>query len=198
MTGDELTPWLIRYAYEQGVFPMTEEDGEVGWYQPYNRALLPIEGLHVSHSLSRRLRRGGFDVRFDTSFDQVMRGCLRPTENWISEAFIRTYTQIHLDGWGHCCEVWIGGDLVGGVYGIALGSCFCAESMFHRATDCSKIALWALVERCRELGFTMFDAQIMTPHLRSLGAFEVTDAEFQRRLAAALKRSTPWSRPVGA
>jgi leucyl/phenylalanyl-tRNA---protein transferase len=194
MTGDELTPWLIRYAYEQGVFPMTEEDDQVGWYQPQFRALLPIGGIHVSRSLAKRIRAGGFEIQFDTAFEQVMRNCLRPDENWISEAFIRTYTQIHLDGWGHSGEVWADGELVGGVYGIALGSCFCAESMFHRKTDMSKVALWAMVNRCHELGFTIFDAQIMNSHLKSLGAYEVTNAAFQVKFTAALTRSTPWSR----
>ena len=194
MTGDELTPWLIRYAYEQGVFPMTEENGEVGWYQPHQRALFPLEGIHVSRSLSKRVRAGGFEITFDRAFEKVMRNCLRPNENWISEAFIRTYTQIHLDGWGHSCEVWEEEELTGGIYGIALGSCFCAESMFHRERDASKIALWAMVDRCRELGFTLFDAQILNPHLESLGAYEVSNREFQALLKRALKNSTEWSR----
>ena len=192
--GHELTPWLIRYAYERAAFPMANDDGTVDWYQPHARALFPMEGIHVSRSLARTIRRGGFEVRFDTSFEDVMRGCLRPEANWISEDLIRAYTQIHREGWGHCSEVWLEERLAGGVYGIALGSCFCAESMFHRKTDASKIALWALVEKCRELGFTIFDAQIMNPHLESLGAFEVPHREYQAMLDEALKRKTVWSR----
>jgi len=195
MDGDSLTPWLIRYAYEQGAFPMTMDDGSVEWFQPRRRCLFPIEGIHVSRSLAKTIRKETFEIRFDTSFEQVMRGCLRPDDNWISESFIRVYTQIHNEGWGHCSECWRDGELVGGVYGIALGACFCAESMFHRETDASKVALWAMVERCRALGFTIFDAQIMNPHLASLGAYEITNAEYERRLRKAIRQSTPWSRP---
>jgi len=193
MRGEELTPWLIRYGYERGAFPMTLEDGSVEWYQPRQRCLFPIEGIHVSRSLAKTIERGKFEIRFDTAFEQVMRGCLRPTDNWISEEFIRAYGQIHRQGWAHCSECWLDGELVGGAYGIALGTCFCAESMFHRVTDASKVALWALVRQCRELGFTIFDAQIMNPHLDSLGVFEVPHLAFEIMLSDALKRTTPWS-----
>jgi leucyl/phenylalanyl-tRNA---protein transferase len=191
--SDPLTPWLVRYGYAQGALPMTMEDGEVGWFRPRRRCLFPLSGVHVSRSLARTIRRGTFEIRFDTAFEAVMRGCLRPDGNWISEDFIRVYTLIHHEGWGHCAEAWVGDELVGGAYGIALGSCFCAESMFHRATDASKVALAALVDRCRELGFTIFDAQIMNPHLRSLGAYEVPEREYARMLRDALERTTPWS-----
>lgn len=191
--SEALTPWLIRYGYEHGAFPMTDEDGEVGWYRPRRRCLFRLEGVHVSRSLARTIRRGTYEVRFDTSFEDVMRGCLRPDGNWISEEFIRVYTQIHREGWGHCVETWCDGKLVGGAYGVALGSCFCAESMFHRATDASKVALAALVDRCYQLGFTIFDAQIMNPHLKSLGAFEVSETVYELMLRDALKESTPWS-----
>ena len=173
---------------------MADDDGTVGWYQPHRRALFPLEGIHVSRSLRKTIGQDKFEIRFDTSFEAVMRNCLRPDANWIDEDLIRAYCQVHGEGWGHCCEAWCDGALVGGVYGIALGSCFCAESMFHRTTDASKIALWALVNQCRSLGFTIFDAQIMNPHLKSLGAYEVSHLEYQRRLDKALKDRTPWSR----
>jgi len=189
----ELTPWLIRYAYEEGAFPMTMEDDSVEWFQPRERALFPIEGIHVSRTLRKTIERETFEIRFDTAFEQVMRACLRPDGNWISEDFIRVYTLIHHEGWGHCSECWLDGQLVGGVYGIAIGGCFCAESMFHRQTDASKVALWALVERCRSLGFEIFDAQIMNPHLRSLGAFEVPHVEYMKLLQRARSVSTGWS-----
>jgi leucyl/phenylalanyl-tRNA---protein transferase len=191
--SEELTPWLIRYAYEQAAFPMANDDGSVDWYQPHRRALFPLKGVHVSHSLGRIIRREKFEIRFDTAFESVMRSCLRPDANWINEDFVRVYSQIHAEGWGHCSEAWYRGQLVGGVYGIALGSCFCAESMFHRETDASKVALWAMVERCRALGFTVFDAQIISPHLKSLGAYEVPHAEYRRLLDKALKGHTAWS-----
>ena len=190
---DAITPWVIRYGYEQGAFPMTLEDGEVGWFRPRRRCLFPIEGIHVSRSLERTIRKGAYEVRFDTEFEAVMRGCLRPEGNWISEEFIRVYTQIHREGWAHCAETWCDGELVGGTYGIALGGCFCAESMFHRATNASKVALAAMVDRCRELGFTLFDAQIMNPHLASLGAYEIGEREYARKLRDALRLTTPWS-----
>ncbi len=193
MRSEELTPWLVRYAYERAAFPMANDDGTVDWYQPLRRALFPMAGIRVSRSLAKTIKQGVFEVRFDTSFEGVMRGCLRPGENWINEDLIRTYTLIHREGWGHCSEAWSVDRLVGGVYGIALGSCFCAESMFHRETDASKVALWALVEKCRELGFTVFDAQIMNPHLKSLGAYEVSHKEYLKLLEDALSRSVAWT-----
>ncbi len=215
----ELTPWLIRYAYSQGAFPMADEEGEIEWFQPVERALFPIEGIHVSRSLSKVLMRQVIDpfseppheprttthetpftISFDATFEQVMRSCLRPRDNWISEELIRAYTQIHHEGWGHSVEVWAPGSnefegdlLVGGLYGIALGSCFCAESMFHRTTNASKVALWAMVEKCRSLGFTIFDAQIMNPHLASLGAFPIPHDQYMEKLHTALSESTTWS-----
>lgn len=172
---------------------MTVDDGTVAWFQPKRRALLPIEGIHVSHSLAKTIRQNKFEITFDKAFEQVMRSCLRPSDNWISEEFIQVYTQIHKDGWGHSAECWSDGDLAGGVYGIALGACFCAESMFHKHTDASKVALWALVNECRALGFRMVDAQIMNPHLASLGSYEITHEQYMERLAEALDVSTPWS-----
>ncbi|HZH99036.1 MAG TPA: leucyl/phenylalanyl-tRNA--protein transferase, partial [Fimbriimonadaceae bacterium] len=114
MRGEELTPWLIRYGYSQGAFPMTMDDGEVEWFQPRRRALFPMTGIHVSRSLARKLRKGTYEITFDRSFTEVMRSCLRPDdENWISEDFIRVYSQIHVEGWAHSCEAWYEGELVG-------------------------------------------------------------------------------------
>lgn len=189
MTGEELTPWLIRYGYQQGAFPMTLDDGSVGWFQPQKRCLFPISGIHISHSLAKVLRRGQFEVRFDSAFEQVMRACLRPDGNWISEDFIRCYTQIHHEGWGHSCEAYLDGQLVGGTYGIAIGSCFCAESMFHRVTNASKVALKSMVDECRAQGFTIFDAQIMNPHLKSLGAYEISHRSYMRMLRDGVRES---------
>jgi leucyl/phenylalanyl-tRNA--protein transferase len=201
-----LSPAMIRSAYAQGIFPMTMDDGEVGWFRPVLRALFPMSGIRVSRSLAKTLKRvvvepssasGGFyRVTFDTAFEEVMRGCLRPDDNWISEDFIQVYTQIHREGWGHSCEVWQDERLVGGTYGIDMGTCFCAESMFHRERDCSKIALWAMVNRCRELGYTIFDAEVMNPHLASLGAYEIPHLEYQRDLEIAMRGRIVWPRSV--
>lgn len=173
---------------------MTMDDGSVEWFQPYKRALFSLEGMRVSRSMAKVLRRGTFDVTFDTAFEDVMRGCLRPTDNWISEDFIQVYGEVHRQGWGHSVEVWHEGTLAGGLYGIALGSCFCAESMFHRKTNASKVALSSMIDKCREMGFTIFDAQVMNPHLHSLGAFEITHRQYMELLEEALKNETPWSR----
>lgn len=184
---------MLRQAYLNACFPMTVEDGSIGWFRPDRRAMFSIAGMRVSRSLQKRIRRGGFEVRFDTAFEAVMRSCMRPEDNWISEPLIRLYAEAHLEGWAHSVEVWRNGAMVGGSYGLAIGTIFCAESMFHRETDMSKVALWALIERCRALGFTHFDAQIMNPHLASLGAYEVSDREYRRILSRGLVRSTIWS-----
>ncbi|HMS57199.1 MAG TPA: leucyl/phenylalanyl-tRNA--protein transferase [Fimbriimonadaceae bacterium] len=188
-----LTPALVRMGYEHGAFPMANEDGDIHWYKPYQRALFPLSGIHISRSLKRTLNSGRFRVTFDQEFELVIRCCRRPTDNWINEEIVRCYTQIHYEGWAHSCEVWQGEDIVGGIYGLALGSCFSAESMFHRRTDASKMALMSMIDRCRELGFTIFDAQVMNPHLASLGAFEVPDKEYMSMLAGAWTQSTEWS-----
>ncbi len=193
MRAEELTPELVRAAYLAGAFPMGDpETGGIAWYAPRLRALFPIEGVRVSRSLARSIRRGKFEVRFDSAFESVMRGCLRPRDNWITDEMICVYTEIHRQGWAHSAESWRDGELVGGVYGLCLGACFCAESMFHRETDASKVALWALVEKCREIGITLVDAQIMNPHLESLGAFEVPHEDYIRLLQLAHSVRTEW------
>lgn len=191
---DVLDPVSLSEAYSMGAFPMADDDGIVGWYTVRSRALFPLSGIRVSNSLRRLIRSGKLEIRFDTQFELVMRGCFRPDGNWLTDEFVAAYTECYVQGWAHCSETWLDGRLVGGVYGLAVGSCFCAESMFHRETSASKVALWALVERCRELGFTVFDAQIMNPHLASLGAFEVSDQEYLALLARALDGTTPWSK----
>lgn len=183
-------------AYAHGWFPMGEDDGSVRWYMPYERALFPIEGVHVSRSLARAIRRNDYEIRFDTAFELTMRSCLRPGDNWINEEIIAAYCAIHFEGWGHSVEVWREDRLVGGLYGIGVGGCFSAESMFHRETDCSKIALWAAVNKCRELGFLLFDAQVMNPHLDRMGAYPMPQFEYLRELAKFLDIQTPWSTPL--
>lgn len=190
-----LTPWLLRQAYAQGLFPMTDDDGVIRFYKSTRRALFPMTGAHVSRSLRRTMRLRALEIAYDQDFEATVRACIRPEweGNWIGEDLIRLYLMIHREGWAHSVEVRRDGLLVGGLYGVAIGTCFCAESMFHRETDMSKVALVHAVDHCRELGFTMFDAQVMNPHLARMGAVEVSEAEYSARLSEALTASTPWS-----
>ena len=207
--SEPLTPFFLRHAYGLGCFPMADDDGTIGWYAPHMRALFPIEGVHVSKSLANLIKRTRVEwvdgersestvphtlvVTFDTAFEEVIRGCRRPEGNWINEEIIQAFSEVHRAGWAHSCEVWQGCELVGGTYGLALGSCFAAESMFHRVTDASKIALWAMVEQCRRLGFTIFDAEVMNPHLKRMGAFEIPQQEYLAMLERAEQERTGWS-----
>jgi leucyl/phenylalanyl-tRNA--protein transferase len=183
-----LTPDGVELAYRHGIFPMADEgSGETLWFRPDPRAIIPLDGFHISRSLARTLRRGIFEVRVDTDFEGVMRGCAdRPEGTWISERFVEVYGALHRAGKAHSVEAWRDGRLVGGAYGLALGGAFMAESMFHRETDASKVALTVLVARLQERGFTLLDVQYVTPHLESLGAVEITRREYERRLERAL------------
>jgi leucyl/phenylalanyl-tRNA--protein transferase len=164
-----------------------ERTGQVLWFRPDPRAVIPLDGFHVSRSLARTLKRGLFEIRVDTDFEGVMRGCAdRPEGTWISERFVEVYGALHRAGKAHSVEAWREGRLAGGVYGLALGGAFMAESMFHRETDASKVALAALTSRLRERGFILLDVQYVTPHLESLGAIEITRHEYERRLERAL------------
>ena len=189
-----LTPEGVLLAYRHGIFPMADErSGEVLWFRPDPRAIIPLDGFHISRSLARTLRRGLFEIRLDTDFEGVMRGCAdRPEGTWISERFLEVYTALHREGKAHSVEAWQEGRLVGGTYGLALGGAFMAESMFHRETDASKVALAALVSRLRQRGFILLDVQYLTPHLESLGAVEITRSDYERRLAEALSLNCPF------
>jgi leucyl/phenylalanyl-tRNA---protein transferase len=183
-----LTPEGVLLAYRHGIFPMADErSSEVLWFRPDPRAVIPLDGFHVSRTLARTLRRRIFEVRVDTDFEGVMRGCAdRPEGTWISERFVEVYGALHRAGTAHSVEAWRGGRLAGGAYGLALGGAFMAESMFHRERDASKVALAALVHRLLERGFALLDVQYLTPHLESLGAVEITRREYERRLQHAL------------
>lgn len=183
---------LLRKMYERGFFPMGDSRGRVEFYTVTQRAVFPSCEMHVSRSLAKRMRRGGFRVTFDTAFERVMRACMRAEGNWITEDIVLWYSQAHLEGWAHSCEVWVADSLVGGVYGVAVGASFSAESMFHEQSDMSKIALYSLMKKCRELGFVQFDAQIINNHTRSLGCIEVSRSEFERSLAAAIQLQIQW------
>jgi len=188
-----LTPLEIWSGYQAGAFPMGEDDGSVDWYTVDDRCLFPIEGIRVSRSLQRVINRADFEIRFDYAFEQTMRNCRRPDGNWINEPIISVFTQIHQEGWAHSGEVWRNGEMVGGIYGLGLSGVFAAESMFHRDTDMSKVALWAMVEKCRSLGFKMFDAEVMNSHLASLGAFDIPMVQYREEFRALQSVRTAWS-----
>ena len=186
----ELTPQILINAYAQGIFPMAEDDGTIYWVDPDPRTIIPLDGFHVSRSLKRRLRKGGYHVTVDQAFRRVMEECAAPApgreETWISDELIDLYTVLHEKGYTHSVEVWIKEQLVGGVYGVSIGKFFAGESMFSRVTNGSKIALYYLVENLKRQGYELFDVQFTTEHLKSLGAIEISRAEYQRRLKAAL------------
>jgi leucyl/phenylalanyl-tRNA--protein transferase len=165
----------------------SRDDPEVFWVDPRMRGILPLDGFHVSRSLARRIRSGIFRISFDRSFEAVIDGCAARDETWINPLIRSLCVSLHQLGNAHSVEVWQDGRLVGGVYGITLGGAFFGESMFSRATDASKVALAYLVDRLRESGYLLFDAQFNTPHLQSLGAVEIPRAEYRERLAHALQ-----------
>jgi leucyl/phenylalanyl-tRNA--protein transferase len=185
--GGDLEPGTILAAYRQGIFPWPDPDGRLLWWSPNPRAILPLDGFHTSRSLARLRRRGRYVVTRDRDCAGVMAGCADRAEGtWITPALRRAYLRLHALGWVHSVEVWEAGALVGGVYGVAIGGFFAAESKFHRAPDASKVALAALVEWLAGAGFDLLDVQIATDHLRSLGVVEIARSEYLHRLAAAL------------
>lgn len=184
-----LTPDLLLGAYARGIFPMAEARGAetLHWFDPQQRGILPLDGFHVSRSLARSLRRPDHRVSADTAFSEVVAACADREETWINAPLARLYEALHAGGHAHSIEVRdLGGRLVGGIFGVALGGAFFGESMFSRRTDGSKIALAHLVARLGRGGFTLFDTQYLTPHLASLGGVEIPRAEYRRRLARAL------------
>jgi leucyl/phenylalanyl-tRNA--protein transferase len=185
-----LDPALLVRAYRKGLFPMALEDGEIGWFSPDPRGILPVDTFHVPGRLARLVRQAPYAITIDRAFEDVMRACAeRPREGtWISEEIVESYAALHRLGLAHSAEVWSGEELVGGLYGVHLGGAFFGESMFHRATDASKLALVALVDRLARRGFTLLDTQWITPHLVQFGAIEIPRAEYLRRLEDALKR----------
>lgn len=192
----ELTPTLLLNAYAAGVFPMADsaDDPEIFWVDPALRGVLPLDSLHVPKSLQKRLRRADFDVTVNRAFDQVLKGCANRDETWINERIRELYVSLHEFGYGHSVEVWIDGELAGGLYGVALGGAYFGESMFSRRPDASKIALVHLVARLRVGGFQLLDTQFVTDHLRRLGAREISRAAYHRRLSGALDADAEYLR----
>jgi leucyl/phenylalanyl-tRNA--protein transferase len=184
--GADLEPGTLLAAYRSGLFPMPFSRRKVGWWSPDPRGVLPLEGLRVSRSLRRSC--GRFEIRRDTAFEDVMRRCADPRRphGWINDDFVRAYVRLHELGWAHSVETWLDGELVGGLYGVGVEGLFAGESMFHSATDASKVALVALVEWLRSTGVELLDVQWCTDHLASLGAVEMPRREYMRRLGVAV------------
>ncbi len=194
--SDMLEPGLLVHAYRQGIFPMGMEDGSIGWFSPDPRGIIPLDGFHVPDRLRRVLRSGRFTTSLNRDFEGVMRACAADREEgtWITEEILASYVALHRLGLAHSVEVWRGGALVGGLYGVHLAGAFFGESMFHTETDASKVALVTLVEHMQDRGFTLLDIQWVTPHLARFGAVEIPRADYLIRLAEALCLNTVnWS-----
>ena len=180
---------VLLNAYASGWFPMAVGPGEVRWYSPDPRGIIPLDTFHVPSRLARSLRTHPFDIRIDTDFPAVIRACAErpdPDGNWIDREIIDSYCALHEQGFAHSVEAWRDGRLVGGLYGVAMRGAFFGESMFHRVTDASKAALVALVERLRERGYALLDTQWVTEHLVQFGAIEIPRRRYLRLLDQAL------------
>jgi leucyl/phenylalanyl-tRNA--protein transferase len=189
-----LTPELLLRAYAAGIFPMAEdaEDRDVFWVDPEQRGVLPLDNFHMPRRLRRIIRHQLFEVRCDSAFREVVRGCAEPRperpKTWINDEIVRLYSELFELGFAHSVECWHGGALVGGLYGVALGGAFFGESMFSRVSEASKVALVELVARLRMGGFRLLDTQFVTAHLERFGAIEIPRRQYHRELAAALER----------
>jgi leucyl/phenylalanyl-tRNA--protein transferase len=192
--GADLKPATLVDAYRRGIFPWPHPGVALPWFSPDPRAVLPLDGLRVPRSLRQRLRRCGWETTVDGAFDAVVDACARRPGGegtWIGRDMGQAYVRLWRLGWAHSVEVWAGDELVGGLYGVAVGGCFTGESMFHRATDASKVALADLVDRWSEAGGAFVDVQLPTPHLTSLGAVDVPREEFLARLEAVRDHHVP-------
>jgi leucyl/phenylalanyl-tRNA--protein transferase len=188
--GDLSVPRLLL-AYRSGIFPWTVNP--ITWWSPNPRAIFDLDSVHVPRSLARVLRQHRFRVTKNAAFRRVIEGCAAPApgrrETWISPEFIEAYTRLHEQGHAHSVECWLGGELSGGIYGVAIGGFFAGESMFQRASNASKVALCHLIQHLRENGFSLFDIQMLTPVTRRMGGVTIARNEYLRRLRQALQCS---------
>jgi leucyl/phenylalanyl-tRNA--protein transferase len=198
----DITPDLVLKAYAYGVFPMAKsrDDTDVFWVQPKLRGVLPLDDFHIPRSLKKRLRQGKFTVTIDQDFAGVMAGCAESaegrTDTWINDRIMQLFTALHHAHVAHSVEVWEDGRLVGGLYGLAMGSAFFGESMFSRVTDASKVALCHLVAILKNGDFTLLDTQFITDHLKRFGTIEISQQEYLAQLSAALTRKGTFDGPV--
>jgi leucyl/phenylalanyl-tRNA---protein transferase len=190
---------LLVSAYAGGWFPMAAEPGEIRWYSPDPRGIIPLESFHVPARLARVLRSGRFQIEIDRSFEAVIRACAEADRDdedagtWIDDEIMESYCALHRAGLAHSVEAWQGGRLAGGVYGVAIGGAFFGESMFHDVTDASKVALAALVDRLRTRGYRLLDVQWVTPHLERFGAIEIPRRRYLKLLEEALTLDVEFS-----
>ncbi len=191
----ELTPELILRAYQAGIFPMAEDaaSDDLFWVSPQLRGIIPLEAAHISRSLRKTLRTHPYEVRVDTDFPATIEGCATAGTDrettWINAAIRRQYGELFRRGYVHTVEVWDGPSLAGGLYGVSMGAAFFGESMFHRKTNASKIAMAHLIERLRAGGYRLLDTQFVTDHLRTFGGIEISREAYDERLADGLARA---------
>lgn len=191
--GEDLNVETLREAYGHGIFPWPHDNLPLPWFSPRRRAVIFFDELHIGRTLRRTMRRAAFTFTIDKAFDAVIRACASTPRaegegTWIGPEIMRAYSRLHLEGDAHSAEAWEGDDLAGGLYGIDAGGLFTGESMFHHRPDASKVALLHLIEHVRERGATWLDCQIMTPHMRALGAREIPRAQFLDLLAETQAR----------
>ena len=182
-----LDPLQLLSAYCEGAFPMGHEDGSISWFRPPYRGILPVAEFHVPKRFAQYLRHQPFEVRWNTAFGDVMRGCADREDTWINDVILDSYQALHELGFAHSAEVWRAGRLVGGVYGVAIGGAFFGESMFSRETQASKVALTHLQWRLRERGFILHDTQWTTPHLAMFGGHEIPCHQYLDLLDRAIR-----------
>lgn len=188
---NHITPQLLLQAYASGIFPMSEsiDSPDIFWVDPKRRGIFPLDQFHTSKSLARKIRNNKYDCRINTCFQTVIKNCADRKDTWISAPIFKLYCQLHHTGHAHSFEVFYNNNLIGGVYGITIGSIFFGESMFSKKTDGSKIALKYLIDHLNKRHFSLFDTQFITSHLASLGAIEISRKKYHQLLAVSLKKS---------
>jgi leucyl/phenylalanyl-tRNA---protein transferase len=192
----KLTTELLLKGYRAGIFPMAiNMRGDVAWFSPDPRAIIPLdERFHISKSLQRTVRQNRFEITMDRDFPEVIRACAKTHgDTWISREILQAYSLLHAEGHAHSIEARLDGQLVGGLYGVHVGGAFFGESMFHQATDASKVALVALVEHLRKRGFMLLDTQWMTPHLERFGTMLVSKGDYLKLLDQAVRMGIAWA-----
>jgi leucyl/phenylalanyl-tRNA--protein transferase len=191
-----IPPELLLSAYRRGAFPMAIAPGNIRWFSPQMRGVLPLEEFHVPHGTRRELKDAAWETRIDTAFEEVMRACANRSETWIDAVIFESYLRLYEMGHAHSVEIWRDGKLAGGLYGVAIGGAFFGESMFFRVTNASKVALVRLVEILRAGGFRLLDTQWATAHLAQFGIVEVPRARYLRLLAKAVETSAIFRWPL--